>query len=698
MVNAERFDSLYRLGFKPLSAHQQSPSKPWFLEGIFPKAPEEILGLAETYMSIVVNTANHRGISVDFARSGLLRKIKPNPQIDQVRQRFGTIFSLQGIRQQPSAHRLIKSLATLGPNDFDVKIGSNRPDRLFTEEDESLANSILFDSALSLFGGLAIREPTIEETGILSRGTIEEQIKNKRRYVGKYIDETVDKDWKHMIFDLPNEILIDVSFGERAGNKVGEIIFSQHGRDAFVIHLGSHAYDERKTQTDTRSGARVSSKAQLATPLLVNSAPPLRIDEGEIHRLLEIVNSPGHIESSSIPPDSQFASVIHQALRELRINGGFYIGEKSDSAKTLIKRMFDRYTWGHLRKIFNKATELLKAGELIVSPEMESNYVKDILVMLEASPYRALVGAIMTDNLRIFPFFREVPVYYFYDLLTSDAFTFEMVQDPNIASQRTYMPKYRRNWSAVLRSERLWERSDVDGIKLFWLAVINQSRDLTNPQLTLPQLGKLIDKQGALALESNLRYDEYRRSEANHIDRIRDAAKAMYDFLHLAEANPELKSQIDKVLRILEGFTKKRERSTVALDSLLEDLNVDDVFLPEIRSFFYRSGIMTPLGSPDSNLCTFTPPSILDSIWQKTSKLNLWPKVEKVVKGRIYSNRVLKQKAGEAPKTAVRYVVNKGIRPTYARPEAALYYPPSNTQLSDYLNEVLNGKVDKLMV
>lgn len=661
-------------------AHPES-KKNWLLEGLYPSLPVEIARIAETYLTLLAGVANKtNGVDLQFARSGLLRQIRPNDRLDYVRKQFSNWSELPDLPKLPKTSRLIKRLG-IGSNDFDIKWGKKME---FSEADEESFSRILFDTGLSFFGGLAIMPIDEIELGKLKILAAEKKA-GELKDGGNLIEERVTPDnWRHAFFLLPNGVSVDIGYGKRKENYVGEIVFNVEGKDVFMIHTGSNVYSELKMFTDTRSGDDVSNKSQLAINLRVKKAPPLTLNARDLFEARNIVDSPGHIKATSIPPESLLVNAVHEALRDLRTCGIFFPG-RMDSNNQFIERVFDRGTWSYLRRIFNRAREVFRRDEhqKVIPEPMQGEYIKDQAVAFNANPYDALVLAIMTDNLRIFPFFADVPVYFFYRLLTSDTFTNELVRDETNVNSRTRLPRYLRNWESVARQKAHWLKTEYPGLKLMLNASVGKPRNVEKggDKMTVEDLEKLFEKEpGILTFNPTNDYSKYFIEEINYNGLFKDKVQVMNKLIETASIVIPFNS-VQKVSQALLRFIDKRERSFIYWDSLLNELNIHESQIDDIKRFYYDSGLMTPLGEVDSNIATFTPPEILSEIWDdriQIPKARVKNFIEKIIK----SDPDLVEVITPMKPEVAAYLFSKYHLPNiYPSAAAIFYHPPGSYDL-----------------
>lgn len=669
-------------------AHPES-KKNWLLEGLYPSLPVEIARIAETYLTLLAGVANKtNGVDLQFARSGLLRQIRPNDRLDYVRKQFSNWSELPDLPKLPKTSRLIKRLG-IGSNDFDIKWGKKME---FSEDDEEFFSRILFDTGLSFFGGLAIMPIDEIELGKLKILAAEKKA-GELKDGGNLIEERVTPDnWRHAFFLLPNGVSVDIGYGKRKENYVGEIIFNVGGKDIFMIHTGSNVYSEQKMFTDTRSGDDVSDKSQLAINLRVKNAPPLTLNARDLFEAKYTVDGPAHIKASLIPPESLLVNAVHEALRDLRTCGIFFPG-LMDNDNQFIERVFDRSTWSYLRRVFNEAREVFRRDghQKFIPESMQAEFIKDQAVAFNANPYDALVLAIMTDNLRIFPFFADVPVYFFYRLLTSDTLTHELVRDETNVDLRTRLPKYQRNLTSIARQKAHWLKTEYPGLKLILNASVGKPRNVEKggDKMTVEDLEELFEKEpGILTFNPTSDYSTYFIEEINYSGLFKDKVQVMNKLIETASIVIPFNS-VQKVSQALLRFIDKRERSFIYWDSLLNELNIHESQIDDIKRFYYDSGLMTPLGEVDSNIATFTPPEILSEIWDDRIKIPS-ARVENLVGGIIKSDKELLDAISPMRiETAAHLFSKYYLRKVYPTAAAIFYRPPSIYDLRIQANNLM---------
>jgi len=477
-----------------------------------------------------------------------------DPNIERVRRRFVQM------RQAAPNNQVIGDLAR-GPYDIDLRVAKDNIDF------DQFGNEFLNVVMVNVFNNEIPAEEITETVDVDGR----------RSLISKYDDESI----------------IEASFGQVKTNptaSAGKISFIEKGREVFVIDIGFHPQSYPAAMSDRRSGYRTSDKSKIALPLEI-IADGIGITANSESKQTRILRNPDNFEATALSED--IASETELALRAVRIA---IFHHKEEGNTNIYSQLFTNEAWYRLEDIFTKATQAF--SENLPVEAMQKVFLKEALICLEADPYLFLLIAEKTGLLRIFPYFRNMPVYFVRDILTREAFFASddlMIHNPRNPRIQVILPPYMRNQQALLNTRRAWNsREDkISGLKIF----INSLNDVFT-SLRSPELDKREEKQLLSILSFSPPEIDFER-------RVIKAADNVY-----------YSRYIDL---LIQRRARKAHADKVRFENYINN-TFDNHFIerrPMLLQEYYAKllslwGILTPI---DDNFFTFTPPRILKSIY-----------------------------------------------------------------------------------
>lgn len=392
------------------------------------------------------------GQSLPLALTGSLaaRILSENPRIEVVRQQLANLRRILPSGAPQSLVTLTEELAR-GPYDLDIKAGTD-PDsqERFRNRFFNAAGQVLGIKADDYFASQGDDYPK----------------EGKRQRVSGQVEG----------------LGMEYSFGPIPSNprkENGQVRFVKNGQEIFIVHFGFFPDDYEGYLADKRAGgALVSNKLQMALPLGRNGENIVLTESDEVlAKKRKLLFLP---DSFSIESTGESTQDMEIALRAIRYGIFYHQGNQVDD-------LFTAPALERLSQVFKKARETFSS--LGPSEILQRCYQKEILVCLEADPYLFLQVAERTGLFFLFPYFCQTPASFVRGILTANALTLEMVEDPENPLTKTLLPLYRRNQAAVLRQAELYLKSQFSGGKLFVDALDKRLRQEQN--LSLADLEKL---------------------------------------------------------------------------------------------------------------------------------------------------------------------------------------------------------------
>ncbi|MDO8610737.1 MAG: hypothetical protein Q7R95_09400 [bacterium] len=674
--------------------------------------------LTRKYIANVVRIANEQRFRVDFVRSGLIRAAIPDDnKIDEACKEFAIISKNMQLDFADRSATLLyeddvdaellsgalpiaKSLEG-GADDLDVRVARLDGSVITEDEEKHFGDMVWMDTAKLLFAEYVNEQNVIEwEDGLQTKV-------------------------KYWAIELGNGMRAQLSFGGFAtNNKIigGEFAIFQTFKGAdgkntekrlFVSHCGFHTNSIEAIDHDKRGGSRVSTRAQVSAQLTqINEE--LYLDKNDVENTRRTMFSSDNVKQLSINR-FDFLDDLEKRMREIRINlltgmnkllGMNDLQREKDIDSEIILKIFTTNALNLHTKVFRVARKLFNENGYDAG-KLKSVFIKEALVQMK-EPFGALIISLFTDYLRIFPFFTNAPVYAFYDLLTTDAAIFQTTQNTEDSGQ-VLLPLYRRNWQAILHNWRLSKKSDFTGLKTFWKMLTHEARKTGHTLPTSKNFAHLTYKRpGVFAFNPDYTYDQFQ--EMSHQPSVNYArlfrTKGIIAREKINANNETLYKYFNATISALSALIDSPNKcSIIRLDQLEIVVNGDkfistipSTLLSEISRRLYASGLLSPIGRREDYICTYTPPTIINSLYEEksenVSKLairNLEERVLNVI--REYSDRsriVQKLRTYNSQPLSMAKVISASYYPKlmqyYVSPEAYFYYPVSDAQILIDLN------------
>lgn len=564
---------------------------------IFPTVPPDILETIEPILAYFEKAVREMGFVDRFARSGAMRQVVPNPEIDRTRAAFAHLGEMiPSLRRHPIIGPLMR-----GSNDMDLNIAAGSrsyPEDVEGEDEDRLSY---------LFTWIA-------------------QMYLENRFAGKELIELGEENGRqYYVMEIDGFNEIEISYGRIGTNpkvKGIEMRYTRDGNEVFITHVGFYSQFEH----NKRAGFLVSDGSQFSV-VLGSDEDYLTIDENEVSLRDKAKQLLLPDKFASRSKDKDISADMERTLRAIRNKIFYHIEPDREEDVSKYKQYFTETEWKDVEQntdIFSRlfthegwdriidviSTAIRKYQKEPPPPYMQGVFIKEIMVMAEADPYLFLMICEKTDLLRIFPMFRDVSPFYVRSLLTSDAFSF--------AKERGgFVPRERRSHRSVMKSREYWKKSGYSGLKLLTDAFTNEQRDTRISCLSEEQVDYLISfdgnnivgalgfgEVGRLRDPINVYDESYYRSLTNRLCKIASQKLQASGIQYSREVHTFVRDTIHAIMNKVVNKDNIEFNFTEVIKSPRAAIN-------QIKNVLIPLGIISPIGG---DLVVITEPDILEDL------------------------------------------------------------------------------------